>query len=97
LRDFIIAHAPEHEGKLEIQFSAAAKRTLAMSAAEYHFEIHPPDAPEGGPQLGLQSYRIDVSRNGDKVPPVVVVVDVALVTPVVVARRPINRGQTIEG
>ncbi|MFQ5422811.1 MAG: flagellar basal body P-ring formation chaperone FlgA [Phycisphaerae bacterium] len=97
LRRYVEARAPIGEGRIEIRFGASSRQALALRASEYQFVIRP--SKEGGRtrRLGLVSYRVDVLRNNQRFKTVPIVAEVTLLRDVVVARKPINVGQTIEG
>jgi len=96
LRAFILAHAPAHEGKLDIRFGSANRGALALPLSECRFDIQP-DSPESADNwLGMKTYRVDVTRDDQKTTPVAIMAELALICPVVVAKRPINLGQKIE-
>lgn len=92
LRDFITARAGLSSGRLEIRFSPACARDLSLPAESHRFEIHPRDSAK----FGLLSFEVDVADASGAARTVPVVAEVALLREVVVARRPINRGETIE-
>lgn len=93
LREFITARADNTDGRLDIRFSPACADSLAMSAPPFRFEIH----PRSTEKLGLLSFEVDAIQDGGEARTIPVVAEVALVRDVVVARRPINRGEPIEG
>lgn len=93
LRRFIAARAADRDAQLEIRFSPANRSTLELASPEYTFEIH----PRGDSALGLLSFEVDLVRGGQFERTVPVVAEVTMTKEVVVARRAINRGQTIEG
>lgn len=92
LRDFIIARSGVSAGRLEIRFSPACAEGLSLPTAAHRFEIHPRDSAK----LGLLSFEVDVADASGAARTVPVVAEVALLREVVIARRPINRGETIE-
>lgn len=93
LREFIVARVGEPEGKVEVRFSPTARHDLALDASKTHFDIRPRD--DG--KLGLLTFEVDI--RGEQAAPrsVPIVAEVSLSREVVVARRAINRGETIEG
>ena len=93
LRRFITARIADRDAQLEIRFSPANRGTLDLASPEYTFKIH----PRGDNALGLLSYEIDLIHAGQYERTSPVVAEVTMLKEVVVARRAINRGQTIEG
>ena len=93
LREFIEARVGETEGKVEIRFSPTSRSALQLEAARHHFDIRPREQSK----LGLLTFEVEIT--GDDVAPkmVPIIAEVALSREVVVAKRPINRGETIEG
>ena len=93
LRDYITARVGEAEGKVEIRFTPTCRQALQLDAARHHFDIRPREESK----LGLLTYEVEITGN-DVVPKQVpVVAEVSLIREVVVAKRPINRGENIEG
>lgn len=95
LRQFIEAHAGIQGGKLEIRFGSAHRDVLGLPLSDCHVEIQPDSPDQSENQLGVRTFRVDVTR-GQKTTPVAVIADIAMIRPVVVARRPINLGQKID-
>lgn len=91
LREFIIARVGESEGKVEIRFTPTCRQSLQLDAMHHHFEIHQRD--EG--KLGLLSFEVEITGDNFAPKQVPVVAEVSLTREVVVAKRPINRGETI--
>lgn len=93
LRDYIAARVGDTEGKVEVRFSPTCRSALQLAAARHHFDIRPREQTK----LGLLTLEVQIT--GDDVAPkqVPVVAEVSLTREVVVAKRPINRGETIEG
>ena len=95
--EYIEARVAPKEGRLEVRFGASSRRALELRQSDFRFLIHPSEAVRSDRRLGLQSYRVDVLRGDDLIETVPVVAEVTLLRDVVVARKPINRGQTIVG
>lgn len=93
LRNHIEARNAESDAKLEVRFSPVSARDLGMTSPPYSFEIH----SRGEKSLGLVSYEVTVREDGEVNRVLPVVAEVTLIKDVLVARRPINRGETIEG
>lgn len=93
LKQFITARAGEKNGKVEIRFSPTSKRDLQLDAGLYQFDIHPRDESK----LGLVTLEVDVKAPGEQTRTVPIIAEVSVSREVVVARRAINRGETIEG
>ncbi len=90
---FITARVADRDAKLDIHFSPANRNTLALASPEYTFKIH----PRGDSTLGLLSFEVDLFRGARFERTVPIIAEVTMLKDVVVARRPINHGQTIEG
>ncbi|HKQ47451.1 MAG TPA: flagellar basal body P-ring formation chaperone FlgA [Phycisphaerae bacterium] len=93
LRDYIQASFPEPDAKLEIRFSPAKADDLRSSDPDAKYEIRSRDEKK----LGLRSFEVSVVRQGEIDRRIPIVGEVTLLKEVVVARRAINRGETIEG
>ncbi len=93
IRDFINARVPMRDARVEIRFSPANERDLAMTDIEYQFEIR----ARSNRGIGLLSFDVSLVRDGRVERTSPIVAEVSLVKDVVVARRAINRGKTIEG
>lgn len=93
LRRFISSRAVDCGGKLEIRFSPANREDLRIGVGDCRVEIHPKDEQT----IGLLSYEVDVLRGEEVERSIPLVAEAWLVKDVVVARRPINRGASIEG
>lgn len=94
---YIEARVAPKEGRIEVRFGASSQRALELRESEFRFVIHPSEGAHADRKLGLRSYRVDVLRGDEIVETVPVVAEVTLLRDVVVARKPINRGQTIAG
>ncbi len=93
VRRFIASRAVHCGGKLEIRFSPANREDLRLPLGDYRVEIHPRDERT----IGLLSYEVDLLRGERVERSIPLVAEVWLLTEVVVARRSINRGASIEG
>ncbi len=93
IRRFIAARVPMRDARVEIRFSPANERDLALSDTEFQFEIR----ARSNRGIGLLSFDVSLVRDGRVERTSPIVAEVSLVKDVVVARRPINRGKTIEG
>jgi len=91
LREHIAASLAHLDGRVQVRFSRASQQALSLSEPEYTFRIQ----NRTNRALGLVSFDVQVFRNGTLAQRVPIVAEVALVKPVVVARRPINRGAII--
>jgi flagella basal body P-ring formation protein FlgA len=91
LREFITARVGESEGKVEIRFTPTCRQALQYDAAHHHFEIHQRDEAK----LGLLTFEVEITGDNFTPKQVPVVAEVSLTREVVVAKRPINRGETI--
>lgn len=83
-----------YDGEVEITYhrSRRLQSALDLSEPQYQFRI----APSNSTPLGIVCLRVDVVSNGQVEQTVPVMADVALMRRVVIARRPINRGQTVD-
>lgn len=93
LRDYIQASFPEPDAKLEIRFSPAKADDLRASDPDARYEIRSRDEKK----LGLRSFEVSIFRQGEIDRRIPIVGEVTLLRQVVVAKRAINRGETIEG
>ncbi len=93
IREYVRASFPQNDAKLEIRFSPAKEVDLKMSGPNVKFEVRSRDEKK----LGLRSFEVVVHRAGEEDRTIPVVGEVTLIKEVVVARRAINRGETIEG
>jgi len=78
-------------GRVHVRFSANAKNALSLSRPEYDFRVH----WRSEPRLGPCSLEVDILQEGQLKQTLPMVVEVSLTLPVVVAARPINRGQVV--
>lgn len=95
--EYIEARVAPKEGRLEVRFGASSRRALELRQSDFRFVIHPSEGVRNDRRLGLRSYRVDVLRGEELVETVPVVAEVTILREVVVARKPINRGQTVVG
>ncbi len=94
IRQHIAARAPDDDAKLEIRFSPASEPDLRLGTEEYRFKIRPAD----GRRLGFVTFEVNITRRDDQSTRAEsILAEVQLVQEVIVARRAINRGKTIEG
>lgn len=93
LREYISARLPGPDTKLEVRFSPASERALRLDARDHRFKIR----PANDRRLGFISFEVEVTSDGGEPRTEAVVAEVEVVKDVVIARRPINRGRTIEG
>lgn len=93
IRQYVLASFPQNDAKLEIRFSPAKEVELKMSGTNVKFEVRSRDEKK----LGLRSFEVVVHRAGEEDRTIPIIGEVTLVKEVVVARRAINRGETIEG
>ncbi len=93
IRDYIIASFPQRDAKLEIRFSPAKAEDLRISGPEAKFVVRSRDEKK----LGLRTFEVVVRQAGQDDRTIPVVGEVTLIEEVVVAKRAINRGETIEG
>lgn len=97
LRRYIAARIPRDEGRIQVRFGARSDGALSLRDDEYRFVIHP--ALSGGARrslLGHLSFRVDLFKDDVLVRTLPIVAEALLYREVVVARKAINRGQTIE-
>lgn len=93
LRQFILARSPDPAARMEIRFSPAGADDLKLTSPPYEFHIRPRDDR----RIGLLAFEVGVSRDGEPDAILPVVAEAALLKEVVVARRTINRGETVTG
>jgi flagella basal body P-ring formation protein FlgA len=93
LREYISARLADQPGKIDIRFSPVNQRDMALTRAEYHFNIHPKDPAK----LGLVTFDVKISNPDEDERVVPILAEVSLLREVVIAKREINRGQPIEG
>ena len=93
VRDYITARVAARNAKLDIRFSPACESALRMEQAGHRFHIQ----SRGDRRTGLMTLEVEITGDGEATRTVPIVAEVAIVQEVVVAKRPINRGQTIGG
>ncbi len=92
MRQFIAARMQDG-GEVEVTFSPACRKALALSSPRHRFRILPQDKR----RLGLLSFDVEVRTDGAPPRTVPIAAEAVLVKDVVVARRSINQGQVIAG
>lgn len=92
VREFLAARLSEQPGRVDVRFSRANRSDLALTSESHQFDIHAasPVAP-GLVTLEAKAHSADGAMRA-----IPLVVEVAVMRDVVVARRPINRGRMIE-
>jgi flagella basal body P-ring formation protein FlgA len=93
VREFIEARLPETGGRIEIRFSPASRGDLQLTDDGYRFQVR----AEGPVKPGLVTLEVAATGAGQERRTLPLVAEVAVVREVVVARRVINRGETITG
>lgn len=94
LRGYITARVADADSKIEIRFSPVAERALQLRTDDHSFKIR----PANDRRLGFLSFEVAVRpRDGRPATVEPIVAEVHLVKEVVVARKPINQGKTIQG
>ncbi len=91
---FIQARMPDLDGEIDVALNRRIDllREVAESGAgRPSFQVHERDPI----RLGLVGLEVDIYQGGQRVKTLPVVAQVELLRPVLVARRPINRGQTV--
>ena len=95
VRDYIHARVPREDGRIEITLNRTGQSTrdaLASIVGPGTYRIQERD-PLG---LGLCALDVELLREGRVVEAVDVIGEIELIKPVLVARKPINRGRTID-
>jgi flagella basal body P-ring formation protein FlgA len=92
IRQHIVERTRSIGGRIQIRFGAVSGSALGLCEPTYEFRIH----HRSGEQLGLVSLEADVCRDGEVLQRLPIVANVRAEVPVVVARRPINRGAEIK-
>lgn len=95
LRQYILARAPEYDGRIEVGFAAEDRATLALREPGFRFSIQPLARSDALGGVGKSQYSVDIFKDDALAETVTVDVDVTLHRDVVVARRAINIGETI--
>lgn len=94
VRSFIQARMPDLEGDIDVALNQRINllREVAESGVgQPVFEVHERDPI----RLGLVGLEVDIYQAGQRVKTLPVVAQVELIRPVLVARKPINRGQMV--
>jgi flagella basal body P-ring formation protein FlgA len=91
IRDYITARVSVRDAKLDIRFSPACESALQTEQAGHRFYIKSRDER----RTGLMTLEVEISSDDEAPRTVPIVAEVAIVKEVLVAKRPINRGQTI--
>ncbi len=89
--DYFNTELREYGGQAELLFDRTPSQVLELSGPAYSFAVH----RRSKEVLGLVSLDVDVTQNGKTLQTLPLVVQVALLRNLVVARRPINQGATI--
>ncbi len=92
IREHILERTRSIGGRVQIRFGAVSGSALGLREPTYQFRIH----QRSGEGLGLVSLEADVCREGEVLQKLPIVANVSAEVPVVVARRPINRGGEIK-
>jgi len=92
VREYLTARLADGKSRLEIRFSPAGRRVLDLPAEGFAVQIR----PTSDRRLGMISLEVEIAAAEG--PPCVeaVLAEVLMVREVVVARRPINKGKSIE-
>jgi len=91
VKQFLAEKFASMGGRIAIRFSPNVKTAMSLARPEYDFRIQ----WRGERQLGPCSLEVDVFQQGQLKQTIPMVVEVSLTVPVVMASRPINRGQII--
>ena len=78
-------------GSAEVVFDRTSDQVLDLAGPPYEFNVR----RRGGSPLGVTSLEVDVLADGRVVQTVPLAVQVSMLRPAVVARRPINQGATV--
>jgi len=92
IRQHILERTRSIGGRIQIRFGAVSGSALGLCEPTYQFRIH----QRSGEGLGLVSLEADVCRDAEVLQKLPIVANVSAEVPVVVARRPINRGAEIK-
>lgn len=92
VREFLASRLSELPGRVDVRFSRANRSDLALPAESHQFDIHAASPV----QPGLVTLEAKAHSADGAVRAIPLVVEVAVMRDVVVARRPINRGRMIE-
>ncbi len=91
VKEFLSEKFANMGGRIAVRFSPNVKAALLLARPEYDFRVQ----WRGERQLGPCSLDVDVFQQGQIKQTIPMVVEVSLSVPVVMASRPINRGQII--
>lgn len=91
LREQICLRMEEEAGRVEVRFSPACKRDLALEAARHRFEL----SAKARMQPGLAALEVAIVGPGGERRTAAIVAEISVLRPVVVARHAINRGESI--
>jgi len=91
LHEFVSQRLAHLGGQVHLRFSPNVRQALSLSKPEYDFRIH----WRSERRLGSCSLEADVLQGGQIKQTLPMVVEVSMTVPVVVATRPISRGQVI--
>ncbi len=91
VRAFVKEKVASLGGRPHLRFSTNATKVLSLSRPEYGFNIHWTSER----LLGHCGVTVEILKDGKLQQTVPMIVEVSITLPVVVAARPINRGQTI--
>ncbi len=91
LHAFVSERLAHLGGRIHLRFSPNVRQALSLSKPEYDFRIH----WRSERRLGSCSLEADVLQDGQIKQTLPMVVEVSVTVPVVVATRPISRGQVI--
>ena len=93
LRQHIAGLFTRDDGRVEIRFSPTSEKVLAIGGPDLRYRIRNRDLR----RTGLIGFEIEILSPGAVTQEVLVSAEVTLMKSVVVARRPINQGQIING
>jgi flagella basal body P-ring formation protein FlgA len=91
LRAHVDAELAELGGTAEISFERAGQEFLQLTTPPWEFHV----SSNGREKLGLREFHVAIRREGQAQRKAVVLAQVHLVRPVVVARRPLNPGNFV--
>ncbi len=79
-------------GEVQIDFERAGAEFLRLTNPPFEFHIK----PRGGQRLGLREFSVAINRDGQRQRSVVLVANVRLLRPVIVAAKPLNAGSCVK-
>ncbi len=91
LREFVAAKLVNLGGRPHLRFSPNVRKALSLARPEYDFRIH----WRSERRLGPCNLEVDILQGGEVTQTLPMIVEVSLTVPVVVAAKPINRGQVV--